>query len=113
MSKSTGTHEVHARGWSEGRKISQQHAGKCTRELARCIHKGFTNTIKRTEPTRVESLLKAVKKRKGKPNRDGLIWTDAKLAKLGVQHVFVQDDDKPRMGKAWTCMSPAMFCKRV
>ena len=98
-------HEVHAHGWCEGRKVTQ-HAGKYTKELARCIHKGFLNTLKRTEPSRIESLLKAVKKRIGKPNRDGLVWTDEKLDKIGVKQVFVQDGDNPPDGESMDVYEP-------
>ena len=87
-------HVCHIHGECQGGQVAKE-AGKYTPQIAKAIHKGFVETIKRKEPSRLVNLLRAVKKRLGKRETDHeqLKWSHDSVRKiLEDNHVFAADD---------------------
>ena len=86
-------HVDHEHGECQGGNVSK-HAGRYTPEIAKAIHKGFTLTLRRKDPNRLIQLVRAVKKRLGKPGeKDKLLgWTaDGVNRILQENNVFVNE----------------------
>ena len=87
-------HVCHNHGECQGGQVATK-AGRYTPQIAKAIHKGFVETIKRKEPSRLVKLLRAVKKRLGKRETDEpqLKWTYGKVRDaLQNNHVFAAED---------------------
>lgn len=86
-------HVCHEHGECQGGQVANK-AGRYTPQIAKAIHRGFVETIKRKDPSRLVRLLRAVKKRLGKRETDQpqLKWTYDRVSDaLKNNQVFAVD----------------------
>ena len=82
-----GGKQVHEHDECQGGTVTR-HAAKYTPDIAKAIHAGFVETLRRKDPSRLRRLLLSVKKRIGKNDEDSkyLKWTRDSIDKVLGNH---------------------------
>ncbi len=83
----------HEHGQCMGGKTVTEHAGRYTVDIAKAIQRGFIRTLRRKEPSRIQTMLKSVQKRlvRNGPKDKTLTWTPKQVGRALAQWVGAVD----------------------